>query len=136
MSRKRVIPPITWTILCFLLLAVGATPYAKTANIILIIVRLVFIVVVSVLAVMDWWKYYQCDPHWSNVPDGGSTFLRKLRGWALDEQPRQQQSPASQIVQGGCYQTPPNGTPPWRAAEIVTIILVVLVIAAFTLWRK
>jgi hypothetical protein len=137
MSRKRAVPPITWTILCFLLLAVGVTPYAKTANIILIVVRLVSIVVISVLGVREWWKYYHRDPHWSNVPpDGVSNFLRKVRGWAIDEEPPQHQSPASQIVEGGCYQTPPAGTPRWRAAEIVTITVVVLVIAAVAFWRK
>jgi hypothetical protein len=137
MSRKRAVPPIAWTILCFLLLAVGATPYAKTANIILIVVRLVFTVVISVLGVREWWKYYHRDPHWSNVPpDGFSNLLRKMRRWIIDEQPPQQQSPASQILQGGGYQTSSAGTPQWRAADIVTIFLVVLVIAVFTLWRK
>jgi hypothetical protein len=71
---------------------------------------------------MDWWKYYHRNPHWSNVPpDRRSNFLWKLRGWALDEEARQQQSPTSQIVQDGRYQTPANGTPRWSAAEIVTI---------------
>ncbi len=137
MSRKRIIPPLTWTILCILLLAVGATPYAKTANIILIVARLVFIVVISVLGIGEWWKYRHRDAHWSNVPpDAGSHFLQKLRRWMIDEPPPQHQAPASQIVQGGCYQTPPAGTPRWRTGEIVTIILVVLVIAAFVFWRK
>jgi hypothetical protein len=90
MSRKRAVPPITWTILCILILAAGVSPYAKTANIILIVFRLAFILVISVLGLREWWKYHHRDTHWSNVPpDAGSSFLRKLRRWFIDEPPSQ-----------------------------------------------
>jgi hypothetical protein len=53
---------------------------------ILIVVRLVYIVVISVLAIKKWWRYYHRDPHWTNVPpDAGSNFWRKLRRGALVE---------------------------------------------------
>jgi hypothetical protein len=92
MSRRRAIPPITWTILCILILAAGVSPYAKTANIILIAFRLFCLVVISVLGGREWWKYHhRDDPRWSNVPpDAGSSFLRKLRRWMVDEPPPEQ----------------------------------------------
>jgi hypothetical protein len=133
MSQKRKVPPILWTMLCVLLLALGATSYAKTANSILIVVRLSLLVVTSVLVVQEWWNYQQRSRSRNMRRNTGSNLLRRWRRWATDEAPTARQPSSSQIMEGGCYEP---GPPRRRVGEILVLILVVAVIAALTLWRK
>src|SRR5438105_9372740 len=87
MSDKRKVPPVVWTILCVLLLAAGATPYGKTADVVLITIRLLSLIVISALVVREWWRYHHRDG-WTNTrEDAGQSFLLKLRRWSLGEPP-------------------------------------------------
>jgi protein-S-isoprenylcysteine O-methyltransferase Ste14 len=82
---KRKVPPITWTILCFLILALSATSYAKTADTLVIVLRLSLLLVFSALGVREWWRY-QHRAQWSNSrSDAGASLLRRWRRWATDE---------------------------------------------------
>jgi hypothetical protein len=85
MATKHKVPPILWTILCILLLALGGTSYAKRLGATFLALRLIFVIVLSVLAVREWWKY-QHRSQWNNMEeDAAHNLLRRLRRWATDE---------------------------------------------------
>ena len=129
MATKHKVPPILWTILCIVVLAFEATPYAQRFNGVFLTLRLLFVSMLSILAVREWWKY-QHRSQWTNMEeDTAHNLLRRLRRWATDEQQIPRQS-ASHIVEGGCHHgprlAPPNFNVGWT---IVTLIIVIIVIA-------
>ena len=79
--RKHKVPPIVWLVLTFLVLASGATRYAKTVDAALITVRLVLILALSVFGLRLYWKYRNGRGP-SN--DSGDRLLRRWRNWMLD----------------------------------------------------
>jgi hypothetical protein len=86
MASKRRVPPIVWTILCILVFALGATSYSKTADILVIVVRMSVVLVLSGLGLREWWKYHHRSG-WSNSrKDAASTLLRRWRRWFTDDQ--------------------------------------------------
>jgi hypothetical protein len=134
-QKKRKVPPILWTILCVLVLALASTPYAKRANTILIAVRLGLIMMFSLLVVREWWKFQNRAPGRNVEADAAHNLLRRWRRWVTDEQGTpEQQSAAFHIVEGGCHNPSPPGMPHWSAADSVRLVLIVLAIAAFALW--
>src|SRR5439155_13103377 len=93
------VPRIAWPILCILILAAGATPYAKTADIISIAVRLSMLVVFSVLVVGKWWNY-QHRSEWTNIRrDAGGSLIERWYRWTTGQHQSTEQSPPSQIVE-------------------------------------
>ncbi|HYK40508.1 MAG TPA: hypothetical protein VEU98_10795 [Candidatus Eremiobacteraceae bacterium] len=81
--RKKI---IAWSLFlaCVLFLSLAATPYSRTADELLITVRLTFIIIISVLVVRERWR----DAHDShptatsaNTTDVGTTFLNRFRRW-------------------------------------------------------
>jgi hypothetical protein len=129
MATKHKVPPILWTILCLLIFAVGASPYAKRFDGAFLTLRLVFVIVLSMLAVREWWEY-QHRSQWNNIEeDATHNLLRRLRRWATDEQETLQQS-ASHIVEGGCHHGSQLDRPKFSVGwMIVTVIVVIVVIA-------
>jgi hypothetical protein len=127
-AQKRKVPPVLWTILCILILSFGATPFEKTVNRLLIVLRLSVLVVFSVLAVREWWKY-QHRSQWNNMEsDAAHNLLRRLRRWTTDDYQSAEPS-ATQIVGGGCYHgsplQPPNLHQGWLIVAAVAVIVVI-----------
>jgi energy-coupling factor transporter transmembrane protein EcfT len=61
LPRKHKVPPITWTILVFLLLlALAVTPvrYKGEVNLIFLLLRLFFTLVVAVVGIRAYWRYW------------------------------------------------------------------------------
>ena len=80
--RKKV---IAWSLFlaCALFLSLAATPYSRTADALLITVRLTLLIVLSILVVRERWRHAD-DSHpraASANADVGSTFLRRFRHW-------------------------------------------------------
>jgi len=65
------------------LLSLGFTPYSRTANYTLILIRLALIGVLSVLFVRERWKYRNVSPGTASQikPDAGDSVLRRWRRW-------------------------------------------------------
>jgi len=65
------------------LLSLGFTPYSKTANDTLILIRLALIGVLSVLFVRERWKFRNVPPGTASgiKPDAGDSILRQWRRW-------------------------------------------------------
>src|SRR5262249_58355910 len=134
MATKHKVPPILWTILCLVILSFGATPYEKTMNIVLIVVRLTLLLIFSVLVVREWWKY-QHRSQWSDTEsDAGHDLLRRWRRWATGEHPGAVE-PASHIVQGGCYHGSPL-RPMKRSFSWMLVAAIIMVAIAFFMWCK
>lgn len=76
--RKSV---IAWSLflVCVLFLSLAATPYSRTADELLITVRLTLLIVVSILVVRERWRHSH-DSHEGSA-DVGSTFLKRFRRW-------------------------------------------------------
>ncbi|MBS1840698.1 MAG: hypothetical protein JSS69_02285 [Acidobacteria bacterium] len=76
--RKKV---IAWSVFlaCVLFLSLAATPYSRTADELLITIRLTLVIVISVLVVRERWK----RPRESrpDSTDADSAFLRRVRTW-------------------------------------------------------
>jgi hypothetical protein len=80
--RKKV---IAWSLFlaCVLFLSLAATPYSRTADELLITIRLTLIVVISILVVRERWRHSH-GSHPSNISanqDVGTTFLDRFRRW-------------------------------------------------------
>lgn len=73
-------------ILCLLFLSLAATPYSKTADLVLISIRLALIAIVSILAVREWWLHRHSGP--KQESEEGETLLRRLRRWYYGDQGR------------------------------------------------
>jgi hypothetical protein len=129
MATNHRVPPILWTILCFLFIGFGLTPYSKRLVVVFAALRFVFVTVLSVLVVREWW-IYQHRSRWNNMEsDAGHSLLRKLRRWATDE-PEMPQI-ASQIVEGGCcHPRPPLPAPKSRIGWMIAILVVIVVALA------
>ena len=127
MATNRRVPPILWTILCLLFISFEVTPYAKRLVIVFAALRFIFVAVLSLLIVREWW-IYQHRSQWNNMEsDAGHSLLRKLRRWATDE-PEMPQI-ASQIVEGGCSHPgsrlpAPKSHIGWMIAIVVVIVVV------------
>lgn len=69
------------------LLSLGFTPYSRTANYALILIRLVLIGVLSVLFVRERWKHRNVPPGTAGQikPDPGDAVLRQWRRWFYGE---------------------------------------------------
>jgi hypothetical protein len=80
--RKKI---IAWALFlaCILFLSLATTPYSRTADVLLITVRLTLVIVISILVVRERWRY----PHESRSgaasasADVGATFLHRVRRW-------------------------------------------------------
>jgi hypothetical protein len=83
MAQKQV-PPILWTILCILIIALESTPFAKRVGPVFLALRLIFVLVLSLLVVREWWNYQHRLQN-DIESDSGHKLLRKLRRWATDE---------------------------------------------------
>jgi hypothetical protein len=80
--RKKV---IAWSLFlaCVLFLSLAATPYSRTADELLITVRLTLIIVISILVVRERWRHSN-GSHPSSISasqDVGTTFLDRFRRW-------------------------------------------------------
>ena len=64
---------------CLLLLSLAATPYSKTADTMLICLRLAVILSASILALHEWWKHRH--GHQPGGLESGETILHRLRRW-------------------------------------------------------
>jgi len=73
-----------WIVFLFtlLLISLSATPYSKTADLALISIRFSILLIVSVLALREWWRTRH--DHTAGR-DAGGTVLRRLRGWYYDD---------------------------------------------------
>jgi hypothetical protein len=79
--RRKVWLWITF-LLILLLISVSATPYSKTADVAFISVRFSIIIVVSILALREWWRTrHNAGGH----AGAAGTVLRRLRGWYYDD---------------------------------------------------
>ncbi|HWZ99756.1 MAG TPA: hypothetical protein VN025_18510 [Candidatus Dormibacteraeota bacterium] len=80
--RKKV---IAWSLFlaCVLFLSLAATPYSRTADELLITVRLTLLIVISILVVRERWRHPHESQHstTSGSSDVGSTFLNRFRHW-------------------------------------------------------
>jgi len=78
-----------WAIflLFLILLSLGFTPYSRTANLLLISLRLAIIAVLSVLFLRERWRYryHPRATELSRAPDAGDAILRRWRRWFYDE---------------------------------------------------
>jgi energy-coupling factor transporter transmembrane protein EcfT len=84
--RKHRVPPITWTILVFLLLiALGVTPvrYKGEVNLIFLSLRLFFTLVVAVVGIRAYWRYWH---YGESGPTLRKSLLYRWRKWMLDEE--------------------------------------------------
>lgn len=80
--RKKV---IAWSLFlaCVLFLSLAATPYSRTADELLITIRLTLIIVISILVVRERWRHADASRP-SNISasqDVGATFLDRFRRW-------------------------------------------------------
>jgi len=80
--RKKI---IAWSLFlaCVLFLSLAATPYSRTADELLITVRLTLIIVISILVVRERWRHTR-ESHPSSISasqDVGTTFLKRFRRW-------------------------------------------------------
>jgi len=80
------VPPIAWTILCFLLLVLlAATPrrYQADVNLIFITVRLVLTAAVAIVGFRYYWRYWH---HGESGLRSRKRVLYRWRKWMLDEE--------------------------------------------------
>jgi len=84
--RKKILP---WAIFlaCLLFLSLAATPYSKTADALLITVRLTLLLVLSILLVRERWRNGRTalgkEPQQRN--DVGDDFLQRCCRWYRGE---------------------------------------------------
>ena len=86
MSRKHNVPPITWTILCFLLLvSLALTPrrYQSEVNLVFITLRLVLSSVLAIVGFGYYWRYWHQGESGPGLRKG---FLYRWRKWTLDQE--------------------------------------------------
>ena len=80
--RKKV---IAWSLFlaCVLFLSLAATPYSRTADELLITVRLTLVIVISILVVRERWRHSHESHHnrASAHADVGTSFLNRFRRW-------------------------------------------------------
>jgi energy-coupling factor transporter transmembrane protein EcfT len=84
LSRKHKVPPIIWTILCFLLLvALAVTPlrYKGEVNLVFISLRFGLTLVVGVVGIRSYWRYWH-----HGLLEPTKSWLRRWRKWMLDEE--------------------------------------------------
>jgi hypothetical protein len=80
------VPPIIWTILFFLLLVAPAvTPvrYKGEVNLIFLSLRLFFTLVVAVVGIRVYWRYWH---YGESGPGSRKGLLYRSRKWMLDEE--------------------------------------------------
>jgi hypothetical protein len=70
---------------CLLLLSFGATPLHKIADMALVAIRLSIILILSVLAVREWWNHHTALPHTRRAGDFHETILQRCRRWYYGE---------------------------------------------------
>ena len=131
MARQRKVPPIIWTILLILILALNGTPYVKTANLVLIVARLILLVVLSVAVIRQWWNYQHRLQGGNTRHEAGDNLFERWRRWTMDEPPTPEESPASHIVEGGCYHGSrlPRFNDGWIVVAIVVLVAIVFVLS-------
>jgi len=131
MATNHKVPPILWTILYFLFIGFELTPHAKRLVVAFAALRFIFVTVLSVLVVREWW-IYQHRSQWNNMEsDAAHSLLRRLRRWATDEPEMPQM--ASQIVEGGCHSGSPLQPPQSHVGWMITTAIVVVIVVALAL---
>ena len=80
--RKKI---LAWSLFLasLLFLSLGATPYSRTADALLITFRLTLLIVLSVLVVRERWrdKASSQESPVAGASDVGDSFLRRCRRW-------------------------------------------------------
>jgi hypothetical protein len=73
---------------CLLLLSLGATPYHKLADSVLIAIRLSLVFVLSALVIRERWNHRHDVPGGRGRPYGSSeSILQRMRRWYYDDEP-------------------------------------------------
>lgn len=80
--RKKI---VAWSLFlaCLLFLSLAATPYSRTADLLLITIRLTLIIVISILVVRERWRRTHESHSGAAITghDVGTSFLYRFRRW-------------------------------------------------------
>jgi hypothetical protein len=72
----------------FLISFAATTPYSRTSDLALVLLRLALVAVGSILVVRERWRHRDEQAHGDPHPksDAGDTVLQRFRRWYYDEQ--------------------------------------------------